>query len=83
MRKGLSGGERKRTSIAYELITDPNLLLLDEPTSGMDSMTSLKIMKLMSNLAKQNKLTIICTIHSPSAEIFNLINKLLLLDKGY
>jgi ABC-type multidrug transport system ATPase subunit len=41
--KGISGGERKRSSIGYELITDPNLLLCDEPTSGLDSSTSLRI----------------------------------------
>ncbi len=45
--RGLSGGERKRTSIGYELITNPSLLFLDEPTSGIDSYTSLGIMELL------------------------------------
>ena len=47
MIKGISGGERKRTSIGYELITEPSLLLLDEPTSGLDSSTSKRIMQLL------------------------------------
>ena len=50
--KGISGGERKRTSIGYELITDPNLLLCDEPTSGLDSTTALRIIKLLKKEAK-------------------------------
>jgi ABC-type multidrug transport system ATPase subunit len=45
--KGISGGERKRTSIGYEMITNPSLLLVDEPTSGLDSHTALSIAKLM------------------------------------
>ena len=49
--KGLSGGERKRTSIGYELITDPRCVLLDEPTSGLDSTTAYKIMKTMKKEA--------------------------------
>lgn len=60
--KGLSGGERKRTSIGYELITDPALVLLDEPTSGLDSSTALKISKILKNEALTGK-TVIATIH--------------------
>jgi len=68
--KKLSGGERKRTSIGYEMITDPKLLLCDEPTSGLDSTTALKIVKLLKREAVVRNLTILCTIHQPSADIF-------------
>mmetsp|Transcript_17346 Transcript_17346/g.29163 ORF Transcript_17346/g.29163 Transcript_17346/m.29163 type:complete len:91 (+) Transcript_17346:743-1015(+) len=83
MVKGLSGGERKRASIGFELITDPNFILLDEPTSGLDSVTSLKIIKMLKEECLNNQLTIICTIHMPSAELFNLFDRLILLDQGY
>lgn len=83
MLKGISGGERKRTSIGYELITDPNLLLCDEPTSGLDSSTALRIIEMLKRDAVKNNLTVICTIHSPSAEIFNTFDKLLLLHDGF
>jgi ABC-type multidrug transport system ATPase subunit len=80
--KGVSGGEKKRVSIAYELITEPQVLLLDEPTSGLDSITALKTIKILKKEALRGK-TIICTIHSPSAEAFMLINRLLLLHDGH
>ena len=63
MVKGISGGERKRTSIGYEIITDPNFLLCDEPTSGLDSTTALKIIRDLKGEAKNRNMTIICTIH--------------------
>ena len=69
LRKGVSGGERKRTSIGYELITEPSLLMFDEPTSGLDSHTSEKIVKLMRSEADRGG-TLISTIHQPSGTIF-------------
>lgn len=80
--KGVSGGERKRTSIGVELISNPAILLLDEPTSGLDSQTSLKIITLLRKIASEKNMMIICTIHQPSSNIFNLFDKLMVLEKG-
>jgi ABC-type multidrug transport system ATPase subunit len=55
MKRGISGGERKRTSIAYELISDPPIIIIDEPTTGMDSFTSIIIVKHLKDLAKVGK----------------------------
>ena len=52
MIKGISGGERKRTSIGFELISDPDVIILDEPTSGLDSLTSFVIVQYLHNLAR-------------------------------
>ena len=79
--KGISGGEKKRTSIAFELISDPKVLMLDEPTSGLDSLTSFIIVRYMSRLAKRGK-TIFMTIHQPNSEIFMLFDRLILLGEG-
>mmetsp|Transcript_36401 Transcript_36401/g.55872 ORF Transcript_36401/g.55872 Transcript_36401/m.55872 type:complete len:89 (+) Transcript_36401:758-1024(+) len=68
--KSISGGERKRTSIGYELITDPRLILLDEPTSGLDSSTALRIISMLKKEVEQG-MTVIATIHQPSGDIFN------------
>ena len=60
--RGISGGERKRTSIGYELITEPSLLLLDEPTSGLDSSTAKRIIEVLRKETKRG-MTVMATIH--------------------
>jgi len=79
--KGISGGERKRTSIGVELISNPSLIFLDEPTTGLDSYTAVQVMRTLKRLAKSGR-TIIQTIHQPNSEIFQLFDKLLLLAQG-
>ena len=51
LKRGISGGERKRTSIGYELITNPQVVILDECTSGLDSTTAFRIVRLLKRLA--------------------------------
>jgi ABC-type multidrug transport system ATPase subunit/ABC-type multidrug transport system permease subunit len=82
MIKGLSGGEKKRTAIGYELITEPKILFLDEPTTGLDSINAMKVIKLITDEARENNRIIIFTIHQPSSEIFHLFDKLMLLASG-
>jgi ABC-type multidrug transport system ATPase subunit len=67
--KGVSGGERKRASIGVELITDPILIFLDEPTTGLDSFTAASVVDVLKELANNGR-TIITTIHQPNSEIF-------------
>ncbi|XP_052736334.1 ABC transporter G family member 26 [Vigna angularis] len=80
--KSISGGERKRTSIGYEILVDPSLLLLDEPTSGLDSTAANRLLLTLQGLAKGGR-TIITTIHQPSSRIFHMFDKLLLISEGY
>lgn len=60
--KGVSGGERKRCSIGVELITDPNLIFLDEPTTGLDSFTATSVVEVLKDLSSKGR-TVISTIH--------------------
>jgi ABC-type multidrug transport system ATPase subunit len=80
--KGISGGEKKRTSIAFELISDPAVLALDEPTSGLDSLTSYIIIRYMKQLASRHGKTIFMTIHQPNNDIYGLFDQLMLLVEG-
>ncbi|XP_004848108.1 ATP-binding cassette sub-family G member 2 [Heterocephalus glaber] len=75
---GLSGVERKKTSIGMELITDPCILFLDEPTNGLDSSTAHGIFLLLKRMSKQGR-TIIFSIHQPQDSIFKMFDSLTLL----
>lgn len=77
----LSGGERRRLSIALELVANPTIFYLDEPTSGLDEVTAAQCVRLLKNLAKQNK-TVVCTIHQPSATTFALFDHIFVLARG-
>uniref|UniRef100_A0A8C3CQN5 Broad substrate specificity ATP-binding cassette transporter ABCG2 n=1 Tax=Cairina moschata TaxID=8855 RepID=A0A8C3CQN5_CAIMO len=79
--RGVSGGERKRTNIGMELITDPTILFLDEPTTGLDASTANAVLLLLKRMAKQGK-TIIFSIHQPRYSIFRLFDSLTLLAAG-
>ncbi len=77
----ISGGQRKRLNIALELIREPSVLFVDEPTSGLSSRDSENIMDLLKELALKGKLVFV-VIHQPSSDIFKMFDKLLLLDTG-
>jgi len=81
LNKTISGGQRKRLNIALELMREPSILFVDEPTSGLSSMDSEKMMLLLKDLARKGKL-VVAIIHQPSSEIFKLFDKLWILDKG-
>ena len=81
LNKTISGGQRKRLNIALELIREPSILYVDEPTSGLSSADSDMVMHLLKEQTIKGKLVII-NIHQPSSDIYKLFDKLWILDKG-
>ncbi|NND94771.1 MAG: ATP-binding cassette domain-containing protein [Flavobacteriales bacterium] len=81
LEKTISGGQRKRLNIALELIREPTVLFVDEPTSGLSSRDSENIMDLLKELTLKGKLVFV-VIHQPSSDIFKMFDKIFFLDYG-
>jgi ABC-type multidrug transport system ATPase subunit len=81
LNKMISGGQRKRLNIGLELMREPSILFVDEPTSGLASSDSLMVMRLLKAQANKGRLVIV-NIHQPSSKVFRLLDKLWVLDKG-
>lgn len=82
LQKGLSGGQKRRVSVATQLITSPKVLYLDEPTSGLDSTASYEVISFLRNFARRNNILMIASIHQPSTKTFELFDKVCLLSQG-
>jgi ABC-type multidrug transport system ATPase subunit len=72
LQKGLSGGQKRRVSVATSLVTSPMILYLDEPTSGLDSTASYEVVSFLRDFARRNKVLMIASSHQPSTKTFEL-----------
>lgn len=80
--RSISGGEKRRVSIACELVTSPSILFLDEPTSGLDAFNAFNVVESLVALARDYNRTVVFTIHQPRSNIVALFDQLVLLAKG-
>ncbi|KAM0869667.1 hypothetical protein ACQ4PT_040497 [Festuca glaucescens] len=78
---GLSTEQRKRLTIAVELVANPSIIFMDEPTSGLDARAAAIVMRTVRNTVNTGR-TVVCTIHQPSIDIFEAFDELLLLKRG-
>ncbi|KAI5306171.1 hypothetical protein KEM56_002010 [Ascosphaera pollenicola] len=80
-KKGCSGGEKRRTSIGVQLLANPSILFCDEPTTGLDAMSALQVIRTLKKLAENGR-TVIVSIHAPRSEIWQLFDRVILLSQG-
>ena len=78
---GISGGERRRVSVAKGILTNPRVLMLDEPTSGLDAASALLLVRIFKRIALRG-CCVLCIIHQPRLEAFNLFDKVVALGAG-
>ncbi|XP_033145871.1 ABC transporter G family member 33 isoform X2 [Brassica rapa] len=78
---GLSTEQRKRLTVAVELVANPSIIFMDEPTTGLDARAAAIVMRAVKNVAETGR-TIVCTIHQPSIDIFEAFDELVLLKRG-
>uniref|UniRef100_A0A0D6R7E5 ABC transporter domain-containing protein n=1 Tax=Araucaria cunninghamii TaxID=56994 RepID=A0A0D6R7E5_ARACU len=79
--RGISGGEKKRLSIACELIASPSVIFADEPTTGLDAFQAEQVMETLRKLAQEGH-TVVCSIHQPRSSIYGKFDDLILLSEG-
>lgn len=79
--RGLSGGEKRRVSIGVQMLANPSVLFLDEPTTGLDASSAFQLVRTLKNLAAKGR-TVVVTIHQPRSEIWKLFDNLILLSRG-
>eukprot|EP00921_Rhytidocystis_pertsovi_P008397 GHVQ01013766.1.p1 GENE.GHVQ01013766.1~~GHVQ01013766.1.p1 ORF type:complete len:703 (-),score=37.11 GHVQ01013766.1:2470-4578(-) len=82
MKRGLSGGEAKRLNMAVELLRAPSVLLLDEPTTGLDSCGAASLVNSLSNLAKNSDVTVVTSLHQPSHLLLKMLDRIILMTAG-
>ncbi|KAF8393294.1 hypothetical protein HHK36_021535 [Tetracentron sinense] len=78
---GLSTEQRKRLTIAVELVANPSIIFMDEPTSGLDARAAAIVMRTVRNTVDTGR-TVVCTIHQPSIDIFEAFDELFLMKRG-
>ena len=81
IKRGISGGQKKRVNIGMELVSQPSVIFLDEPTSGLDSTTSNDVMEVLQLIANRGTLVLV-VLHQPRYEIFNAFDNIVLLAEG-
>ena len=82
MTPGISGGQRKRVSCGVSLVSRPAIVFLDEPTTGLDSYSSLQLVYFLKKFARQQNAIILATIHQPASELFDAFDQVMVLRQG-